>query len=403
MDMGKTPGRSGRWMVGVGVVALALLGSLVIAQPTQATQTRTILALGDSITRAATTCGTNRDCAENSWATGSASAVRSITTRLEAADSTTAVQTANYAKSGSLISGVTSRISAAVAAGEQPDVVTLLIGGNDLCSLTLEASAADGYAMTSAASFASSATGIMRSLSAAWPTATVLVSSLPNVAAEWKVVKPTPGALVWAQAGVCSATRGVDAETGVALTGTAYLASVAAAAERSAQFNRSLAAACSVTSNRCVWDGGALSATPVGLDKLSTTVDWFHPNVAGQALIADVLWGAWDLGEGPTPSPSPTPARDTTAPVVAITAPTSGTTVRGSVTLIASSKDAVGTTRLSFWSGATKVGDATKASDGSWRLTLASWTYPDGRYTLVAHAYDAAGNDGRSPSITLTR
>lgn len=390
-------------MLGVGVGALALLGGLVVAQPAQAAGTQTVLALGDSITRAATTCGINTDCAVNSWATGSASAVDSIASRLEAAETATSVRTANYAKSGSLINGVTSRIGAAVAAGERPQVVTLLIGGNDLCSLTLSPNANDGYAMTSAASFASAATGIMRSISSAWPSATVLVSSVPNVASEWNAVKSTPGASVWAGAGVCRTTRGVDAATGVPLTGTAYSESVAAAAKRAVDFNAALASACAASVNDCVWDGGALSRTPVSLSQLSTNIDWFHPNIAGQAMIADVLWDAWGLANQSSPSPTPTPARDTTAPAVRITAPTSGSTVRGSVTLVASSKDAVGTTRLSFWSGAAKVGDAAKSADGSWRLTVSSWTYPDGQYTIVAHAYDAAGNYGRSSSIVLTR
>lgn len=394
-------------MLGVGVGALALLGGLIVAQPAQAAGTQTVLALGDSITRAATTCGINQDCAANSWATGSAGAVDSIAGRLEAADTVTSVRTVNYAKSGSLINGVTSRIGAAVAAGEKPQVVTLLIGGNDLCSLTLSPNADDGYAMTSAASFASAATGIMRSISSAWPNATVLVSSVPNVASEWNVVRSTPGALIWAGAGVCRTTRGVNASTGVPLSGTAYSASVAAAAQRAVDFNAALASACAASANDCVWDGGALSKAPVSLSQLSTDIDWFHPNIAGQAMIADVLWDAWGLDHQPSPSPSPsptpTPVRDTTAPTVSITAPTSGSTVRGSVTLVASSRDAVGTTRLSFWSGAAKVGDAAKSADGSWRLTVSSWTYPDGQYTIVAHAYDAAGNYGRSSSIVLNR
>ncbi|QHC56081.1 GDSL-type esterase/lipase family protein [Rathayibacter tanaceti] len=423
-----------RRVAGGGAAVLALLGGLLVAQPAQATGTLTVLALGDSITRAATTCGINRDCAMNSWATGSASEVDSIATRLEAADTRTSVRAVNYAKSGSLIGGVESRIDAAVTAGEEPDVVTLLIGGNDLCSLTLSPSAEDGYAMTSAAGFASSATGIMLSISEAWPDARVLVSSVPNVAAEWQVVKPTPGAAVWAWGGVCRTTRGVDAVTGAPLTGAAYSASLAAAEERSDDFNGALAAACAASSNDCVWDGGALSAAPVALDELSTDVDWFHPSTTGQATIASELWEAWGLGDdaspsptpGPTTSPvptatpmptstptappstpvptaSPTPHLDTTAPTVAITAPTSGSTVGGSVVLVASAKDDVGVTRLSFWSGATKLGDASKSTNGTWRLTRSAAAYPAGRYTIVAHAYDAAGNLGRSPSISLTR
>ncbi|PPH52219.1 hypothetical protein C5C67_10285 [Rathayibacter sp. AY1E1] len=177
----------------------------------------------------------------------------------------------------------------------------------------------------------------------------------------------------------------------------------------------------SAAANDCVWDGGALTAAPISLDQLSTDVDYFHPNVAGQAMIAEELWTAWGLGDEPAPTPTPTPtsaptaapapaptgspapSRDTTAPKTVITAPTSGSTVRGSVTLVATAKDDVGTTKLSFWSGATRLGDATRASDGTWRLTVSASSYPAGRYAIVAHASDAAGNRGRSASITLKR
>ncbi|WP_181135484.1 GDSL-type esterase/lipase family protein [Rathayibacter sp. AY2B3] len=400
--------------------ALALLAGLLAAPPAEASGTQTLLALGDSITRAATTCGANRDCADNSWATGSATAVDSIASRMAAADPRTAVRAVNYAKSGAVISGVESRIDAAADAGEEPDVVTLLIGGNDLCSLTLSPES-DGYAMTPAASFAASATGILRSIGEEWPEATVLVGSVPDIESEWEAVRPTPGAAIWAWGGVCRTQRGVDATTGAPLTGSAYTASLAAAEDREADFNSALESACASAANDCVWDGGALTAAPISLDQLSTDVDYFHPNVAGQAMIAEELWTAWGLGDGPAPTPtpapttaptaapapaptdSPAPPRDTTAPRTVITAPTSGSTVRGSVTLVASAQDDVGTTRLSFWSGATRLGDATRASGGTWRLTVSASSYPAGRYAIVAHAYDAAGNLGRSASITLKR
>ncbi|PPI39286.1 MULTISPECIES: GDSL-type esterase/lipase family protein [unclassified Rathayibacter] len=419
--MGTTAHRGRRRAAGVGAGAIALLAGLLAAPPAQASGTQTLLALGDSITRAATTCGVNRDCVENSWATGSAPAVDSIASRMAAADPRTAVRAVNYAKSGAVISGVESRIDAAVAAGEEPDVVTLLIGGNDLCSLSLSPDSRDGYAMTPAASFAASATRILRSIGEEWPEATVLVGSVPDIESEWDAVKSTPGAAIWAWGGVCRTQRGVDATTGAPLTGSASTASLAAAEDREADFNEALESACASAANDCVWDGGALTAAPISLDQLSTDVDYFHPNVAGQAMIAEELWTAWGLGDEPAPTPTPTPtsaptaapapaptgspapSRDTTAPKTVITAPTSGSTVRGSVTLVATAKDDVGTTKLSFWSGATRLGDATRASDGTWRLTVSASSYPAGRYAIVAHAYDAAGNLGRSASITLKR
>lgn len=131
-----------------------------------------------------------------------------------------------------------------------------------------------------------------------------------------------------------------------------------------------------------------------------STVDYFHPSVSRQAKIAATTWSAWGLPLGGT---TPPPTTDTTAPTVRITSPATGTTVGSSVTFVAASSDNVATTRVSFWSGSTKLGDATKATDGSWRLTVATSSYPAGTYSITARAFDAAGNEGRSAAISITR
>ncbi|PPF34397.1 SGNH/GDSL hydrolase family protein [Rathayibacter sp. AY1A3] len=399
-DFGQQKARRWRGAIGAGAGAIALLGSLFIAGPAHAAGTQSLLALGDSISRGASTCGSTSDCTTNNWATGQNSAVNSIAARLEASDSSTSVTSANYAKSGSLISGVNTRIDAAVAAGADPDVVTLLIGGNDLCG-PYNSAKADGYTMTTAAGFASAATGVMSKIASEWPQATVLVGSLPNLAAEWNTVKTTPGAAaIWASADLCRTTRGVTAD-GTQLTGTAYTASVNAAAARAADYNTALASACAAASNDCIWDGGAVTRMTTPLSNISD-VDYFHPSVTGQAKIAATTWSAWGLPLGGS-TPTPTPGTDTTAPTVAITSPASGTTVGSSVTFVASSTDNVATTRVSFWSGSTKLGDAAKASDGSWRLTVSTSAYPAGTYSITARALDAAGNEGRSAAISIKR
>ena len=76
------------------------------------------------------------------------------------------------------------RIAAAAAAGVKPDVVTLLIGGNDLCSPDNRV-AADGYTMTPASAFSASATTAISTIRTTWPTARIVLSSMPNVASEW--------------------------------------------------------------------------------------------------------------------------------------------------------------------------------------------------------------------------
>ncbi|QHF24302.1 hypothetical protein GTU73_09970 [Rathayibacter sp. VKM Ac-2804] len=295
-------------LIALALAAAVLAGGAVApAASAAAPPDLSVVAFGDSITRAAATCGTEDDCPVNSWATGSAPEVRSIATRLQEVDPQRTVTTDNRAKSGSRIAEVSAAVTAAQAAGAAPDVVTLLIGGNDLCSPEVPAGP-DGYAMTTAADFSASASTLLGQISSTWPRATVLLGSMPDIASEWQAVQGTPGKLFWGLFSVCRTTRGAKADNHVQ-KGAAYEAAVAAAAERTQQYNDALAAACSAAGPRCVWDGGALTRTPVTKDVLST-VDYFHPNVAGQALVASVLWGpaavpGWAVSQ---PSAPPVPA-----------------------------------------------------------------------------------------------
>jgi hypothetical protein len=83
---------------------------------------------------------------------------------------------------------------------------------------------------------------------------------------------------------------------------------------------------------------------------------------------------------------------DTTAPTVS--ASESGSS--GTLTLAASASDDVGVSRVEFY-----VDGALKATDSSapYQASLDSTTLADGSHTLVARAYDAAGNVGSSTSV----
>ncbi|NQX03599.1 hypothetical protein HQQ82_02165 [Rathayibacter sp. VKM Ac-2856] len=263
-------------------------------------------AFGDSLTRAAATCGhSEADCPENSWATGTSPQVHSIAARLQQANPGRIVQADNFAKSGSRIADVAEAVDLARASGASPELVTVLVGGNDLCSPDVPAGP-DGYAMTPAADFSASATRLLEQITVTWPRAKVLVASVPDIASEWQAVKGGSGELIWRLFSVCRTTRGADAANH-AQTGAAYTAAVGAAAERTTQYNEALADACSAAGPRCVWDGGALARTAISSDLLST-VDWFHPNVRGQALIAEVVWGARAVRDWAVPPSSSAPA-----------------------------------------------------------------------------------------------
>jgi hypothetical protein len=93
------------------------------------------------------------------------------------------------------------------------------------------------------------------------------------------------------------------------------------------------------------------------------------------------------------------PVADTTAPTAAISAPATGATVSGTVTVSASSSDNVGVTSMELYiDGALR----TYSTSGSLALVWDTAQETNGSHTLVAKAYDAAGNVGTSASVTVT-
>ena len=85
--------------------------------------------------------------------------------------------------------------------------------------------------------------------------------------------------------------------------------------------------------------------------------------------------------------------RDTIAPVVSITSPANGATVSESVNFSASASDNVGVTRVEFYvDGAFRVSD----SSSPYSYSLDTTALPNATHTLLARAFDAAGNLGNS-------
>ena len=90
---------------------------------------------------------------------------------------------------------------------------------------------------------------------------------------------------------------------------------------------------------------------------------------------------------------------DTTPPTASITAPANGATVSGTVSVTASASDNVGVTKVEFYAdGALRSTDTTSPYSWSWDTT----TFANSSHTLVAKAYDAAGNVGTSSNVTVT-
>ncbi len=97
---------------------------------------------------------------------------------------------------------------------------------------------------------------------------------------------------------------------------------------------------------------------------------------------------------------APAPVADTTAPTVALTAPSNGAIVGGSVNLSATASDNVGVTKVEYYQGTTLLGSST--SGPSYSVTWNTTSLANGSYGLTAKAYDAAGNIGTSATFTVT-
>jgi hypothetical protein len=108
-------------------------------------------------------------------------------------------------------------------------------------------------------------------------------------------------------------------------------------------------------------------------------------------------WGRVDAYKAVLAANGQTPS-DNTAPTAAITSPTNGSIVSGTISVVASATDDVGIIRLECYLNGSNVGSkATSPLTLSWNTAGRT----DGSYTLQAKAYDAAGNIGISPMVTV--
>ncbi|MBK1689161.1 S8 family serine peptidase [Rubrivivax gelatinosus] len=92
------------------------------------------------------------------------------------------------------------------------------------------------------------------------------------------------------------------------------------------------------------------------------------------------------------------PAADTSAPAVAIGSPGAGSTVSGTVTVDVAASDNVGVARVELSAGGSTVGiDGSAPFAFAWDTTGVA----NGSRSLVATAYDAAGNRATSATVTV--
>ncbi|GGS76368.1 lipoprotein [Planobispora rosea] len=237
---------------------------------------QTVMAsLGDSITRGFNACGFYVDCPSRSWSTGTSARVNSHYLRLRADDSSLVAY--NDARSGARIADLPGQAEQAVS--QRAGYVTILMGANDACT-------SSEAGMTSVADFEASFRTAMRTLVTGLPEASIFVASIPDVGRLWEVGKDDSSArAAWAAFGICQSLLARPRSTD-----QADVDRRARVRQRVADFNAVLAGVCA-EQVMCRYDGGAVFGYPFELSHVSPW-DYFHPNTAGQRLLAEVTYPA---------------------------------------------------------------------------------------------------------------
>lgn len=234
-----------------------------------------IAAIGDSISQAYDVCCSYGNHPANSWTTGysSTDGVSSHYERILAANGAISGHYYDDAVSGAKVGDTGTQASSAVSQAAQ--YVTILIGANDVCTSSISS-------MTPTATFQSQFQSTMSTLESGLPAgANIFVSSIPNIYQLWSVLHNNSTAeFVWYSAQICqSMLNPNNTET--------QRQQVLSQEEAD---NSVLQQVCQQYAN-CLWDNLATFNTAFSASQVST-LDYFHPNLSGQAALASGTWGA---------------------------------------------------------------------------------------------------------------
>src|SRR4029450_210096 len=168
-------------VVRIVVLALAVVSAALVAQPAWAAPPlpSSMAAIGDSITRAYDVCCYYGDHPGQSWSTGSTSydGIASHYERIKRVNPAISGHAANDAVTGAKMAAAPNQ--AAQAANQHARYVTILLGANDLCTSSPDAS-------TSTDAFKAEFRQAMATLMGQSPQPYVFVSSIPNLHQLWQ-------------------------------------------------------------------------------------------------------------------------------------------------------------------------------------------------------------------------
>ena len=270
------------------IVTAGLLSTGVAAAETALPLPTSMVAVGNSITQAASSAGVlGGDAPQNSWSTGTSTSVNSHYLRLLAAGAAINGQNHNLAVSGATVAGLAGQMQSAV--GLQPDYLTVEIGGTDICT-------GSTAQMTSVADFRARFEAAMAVIAAGSPDTRIFVASIPDAHQLWALYKDDFVArFIWSFAGICQSLLANPTSTQAS-----DVARRGEVRQRNIDFNTQLAQVCAAYL-LCRFDGNAVFNTVYA--KADVAGDYFHPSVSGQAKLAAGTWAVGYTWAPPPPTP----------------------------------------------------------------------------------------------------
>ncbi|MCA1645958.1 MAG: GDSL-type esterase/lipase family protein, partial [Chloroflexi bacterium] len=215
------------------------------------------------------------DCTVRSWSTGTDTAVNSHYLRLLAVQPAISDKNYNDARSGAKMADLKGQALTAVA--QRVQYVTILMGANDACTGSVAS-------MTSADAFQAEFTDALQTLRAGLPKAALFVTSIPNAYHLWEIGYTNPAAVAtWSALQICQSMLANPTSTA-----PADAARRQQVLDRITAYNTRLQTVCGQVT-ACKYDGGAVFGYSFG-QSLVSTWDYFHPNRAGQAILASQTW-----------------------------------------------------------------------------------------------------------------
>jgi lysophospholipase L1-like esterase len=230
-------------------------------------------ALGDSITQAVDVCCSYGNHPANSWSTGGATwdSTKSHYERILPANANITGHNYTDSVAGAKMSNAPGQAAQAVA--QAATYVTILMGANDVCT-------SSPSTMTPVSSYRSQFQQTLATLSSGLPgNAHIFVSSVPDVYQLWRIYHTSLTAqLVWQSAGICQSL----------LSPYRTEAQRQQVRQRIIAFNSVLQEECARYA-KCRFDGNAVFGYQFTRSDVST-LDFFHPSLTGQAVLANLTW-----------------------------------------------------------------------------------------------------------------